>query len=130
MRWHRLTTMLVVLVGSAALAACTSDENKKGMKLSLLTVANQTLKRGETNKIAITVTRSNFEGAIDVDFRNLPSGVKVVDAGEILADDNVRSFTLHAANDADLVEGHRAEVVVSGPGGLETSQNFEITVKE
>ena len=126
----RLRSMLVVLVGAASLAGCSVDENEQGMKLSLLRVADQTLSRGETNKVAITVTRGSFTGEVDVKFQNLPSGVTVVDAGAIPADDNIRSYTLHAAPDADLVERHRAEVVVSGPENLETSQAFEITVKE
>lgn len=130
MRMYRLKAMLVVLVGTVALVGCTTDENEEGMKLSLVTVADQTLARGETNQIAITVMRSNFKDAVEVVFHNLPSGVEVIEKGKIPADDNMRNFTLHAANNADLVEGHRAEVVVRGPDNLKTSQVFQITVKE
>jgi hypothetical protein len=93
-------------------------------------VADQTLHRGETNKVAVAVARGNFESDVSVEFENLPAGVEIVDKGAIPADDNVRRFTLHAANDAALVENHRAKVVVKGPKQLETSQDFDITVKE
>ena len=120
----------LALAGLAALVGCSSDEAAGGLKLSMLQVADQTLHRGETNKVALTVARSNFDAAIEVEFRNLPDGVEVVENGPIPAGDNVRSYTLVASDDADLVEDHRAEVVVKGPRSLETKQAFDITVKE
>jgi hypothetical protein len=126
---HFLSTFILA-AAAFGLCGCSSDETSTGKKLSLLQPTSQTLKRGETNKIAITVTRRGFDGDVGIEFVDLPAGVKVVEEGRIPKDDNLRNFTLHADNDAALVANHHAKVKAKGPEGLETSQTFEITVKE
>jgi hypothetical protein len=126
---HVLSTFILA-AAAFGLCGCSSDESPSGKKLSLFQPTSQTLRRGETNKIAITVTRRAFDGEVVIEFVDLPSGVKVIEEGRIPKDDNLRNFTLHAANDAALVANHNAKVIAKGPEGLETSQTFQITVKE
>ncbi|MBI1850309.1 MAG: hypothetical protein HYR85_08195, partial [Planctomycetes bacterium] len=71
-----------------------------GKKLSLTKPSNQTLKRGEVNEIAISISRENIDGPVKVKFDRLPKGVEVVEAKEIPADQTRAVYTLHAANDA------------------------------
>lgn len=124
---HRIAPLALI----AAVAACTSDEDARGRKLSLIKVVDQTLQQGETNKVKITVTRSDWDGDVDVEFSNLPSGVSIVESDtKIAKDDNTRDFTLHAENDAAIVENHAATVTVIGPGDLRVTETFEITVKK
>jgi hypothetical protein len=127
----RRAALTLASVAVFALCGCSTDENPKGWKLSLLKPMDQTLRRGATNKIAITVVRSGFDGEVDVEFEDLPAGVKVIEDERIPGNENIRNFTLHAGNDADIVGNHVARVRVRGPKGtnLETSETFQINVK-
>jgi len=126
---HFLSTFILAAV-AFGLFGCSTDETPGGAKLTLIQPAPQTLKRGETEKIAITVGRSGFEGEVKIEFVDLPSGITVVEEGGVPKDDNIRTFTLHADNKANLVENHEAKVKAKGPEGLETFRTFKITVKE
>jgi hypothetical protein len=125
----RLAAALALLV-SALGCEQTSVEGTGGKKLTLLAPASQTLKRGETNQIAITVTRSNFADSVSVKFSNLPKGTSVVEDKKIDADKNIGTYTLHSNPDADLVTNHVAKVTVEGPGGMTATESFQITVKD
>ncbi len=108
----------------------TSVEGPTGKKLTLLQPTSQSLKRGETNTISITVTRSNFADAVSVKFSDLPKGTTVVESKKIDADKNIGTYTLHSAPDADLVANHVAKVTVEGPDGMTATETFKITVTE
>jgi hypothetical protein len=125
-----VSSTLILAAAAFGICGCSSDESATGKKLSLVQLTSQTLRRGETNKIAIVVTRSGFDDEVVIEFVDLPAGVKVIEEGRIPKGDNLRNFTLHADNDAALVANHHAKVKAKGPEGLETSQTFEITVKE
>lgn len=108
----------------------TTVQGTNGKKLTLLQPTSQTMKRGETNSISITVTRSNFGDAVGVKFANLPKGVHVIEDKKIGADQNIGTYTLHSAPDADLVTNHVARVTVEGPEGMTATETFEITIKD
>lgn len=105
-------------------------QNAAGKKLSLSQPSNQTLTRGETNEIAISINRENFATAVKVTFSNLPNGVHVVDEREIPGDQSRMTYTLHAANDADLVANHESRVTAEGPDKMATTQTFKLTIQE
>ncbi|KAF0244231.1 MAG: hypothetical protein FD180_2741 [Planctomycetota bacterium] len=125
-RWATAITLVLGALGCEK----TSVEGASGKKLTLLQPASQTLKRGETNQIAITVARSNFADPVAVKFSNLPKGTTVVEDKKIDADKNIGTYTLHSGPDADLVTNHVAKVTVEGPGGMTATESFQITVKD
>jgi hypothetical protein len=111
--------------------ASTSASGSDGKKLSMLKPVNQTLKRGDTNKIMITVWRESISSDVSVRFANLPDGVKVIEQDKKVKDsDTIVNYTLFAANDAGLVSGQVVHVTAEGPDGLAVTESFEVTVKE
>lgn len=116
-----------------AIAGCekTTTEGPQGKKLTIYKPADQTVMRGENNEIAITVARTNFEGALRIQFDDLPKGVKVLDADKgIPAGESRIVFLLHADPDADLVSNHVAKVTVEGPDEMMALETFQISVKD
>ncbi|KAF0244232.1 MAG: hypothetical protein FD180_2742 [Planctomycetota bacterium] len=123
--------LAVALLGSIVGCSSTSASGSNGKKLTLLKPVNQTLKRGDTNKVAITVVRENIDADVSVRFDNLPEGVKVIETDKKVKDDEfLVNYTLFAANDAGLVSGQVVKVTVEGPEGLAATESFEVTVKE
>ncbi|KAF0243512.1 MAG: hypothetical protein FD180_3296 [Planctomycetota bacterium] len=109
----------------------TSASGAGGKKLSMLKPVNQTLKRGDTNKVMITVWRESISSDVAVRFDNLPNGVKVIEGDKKVKDsDYVVNYTMFAANDAGLVSGQVVKVTAEGPDGLAVTESFEMTVKE
>jgi len=109
----------------------TSASGSSGRKLTMVKPANQTLKRGDTNQVAITVVRENISTEVSIRFDNLPSGVKVIEKDKKMKDsDYIVNYTLFASNDAGLVSGQMVKVTAEGPDGLAVTEMFEVTVKE
>ncbi len=128
---HVIGTVAALALVLAALGCeKTTVEGPSGKKLTVVQPASQTLKRGETNEIAIMVTRTNINSPLTVKFENLPKGVTVIEDKKIAADQNVVNFTLHAAPEADLVENAQSKVTVAAPDGLMATETFKITVKD
>lgn len=109
----------------------TSASGSNGKKLSMLKPVNQTLKRGDINKVAITVWRESINSDVSVRFDNLPNGVKVIEQDKKMKDsDYIVNYTIFASNDAGLVSGQVVNVTATGPDGLAVTESFELTVKE
>ena len=109
----------------------TSASGSGGKKLTMLKPVNQTLKRGDTNQVAITVMRQGMSSDVPVRFDNLPSGVKVIEKDKkVKGDEYIVNYTLFASNDAGLISGHVVKVTAEGPDGLAVTESFEVTVKE
>jgi hypothetical protein len=102
-----------------------------GKKLTIVKPADQTIKRGETNEVKITIKRDAFRDPVTVRFEGLPTGVRVQDEShQIAAEENSGTFTLKAEPDASLAKDQMVYVTVSGPDGLKTEESFKLTVKE
>jgi hypothetical protein len=108
----------------------TTVEGPSGKKLTVTQPSSQTIKRGENNVIAITVTRTNINDPLTVKFDNLPKGVTVIEDKKIESGQNSANFPLHAAPDADLVENAQSKVTVSAPDGMMATETFKVTVKD
>ena len=104
--------------------------SSSGRKLELTKPSNQSLRRGETEEVAVVIGREKFTGPVKVTFQRLPRGVTVVEAKDIAADQTRAVYTLHAATDADLVENNESSVTVEGPEALTATQTFLISVKD
>jgi len=124
----------LVLAGLAlACLGCssTSATGSGGKKLTMIKPMNQTLKRGDTNKVAISIGRENISSDVAVRFDNLPKGVKVIETDKKVQEGQyIVNYTLFAANDAGLVAGNVVKVTAEGPDGLAVTESFEVTVKE
>lgn len=126
-----LAGFALALVFTGIGCSSTSATGPGEKKLTLLKPMDQTLKRGELNKVAITVVRRNFTTDVPVRFENLPDGVKVVEKDKKIEEDQyIVNYTMFAANDADLVAGHVVKVTAEGPEGLKVTESFEVSVKE
>jgi hypothetical protein len=129
-----VTTTLVLAAAAAGLAGCGKDastklEGRPGASLTLKPVGDVTVRRGEMEKVKLSVKKEGFNAPVRVHFSSLPRGVEVVESSlEIVGDDG--EFTLRAGRNADLVENHVATVSVEPPNGQAVSQNVKITVKE
>jgi hypothetical protein len=133
MRFPVIASFALAALVALASGGCGTSTSKGpgGQELTLVKPADQTLTRGESNRVAVAITRDEFEGPVEVEFEDLPSGVRVVEGDvSIPADKNVMNFTLVADATAELVAEKPVRVVVKGPNGLETSVVFEVTVKE
>jgi hypothetical protein len=119
---------VLILAGTACEKSVSADAS--GRRLTLTKPTNQSLKRGETEQVGVSIGREKFTGPVKVKFTKLPQGVTVVVNKEIASDQTSADYTLHAANEADLVENHEAAVTAEGPDGLATTQTFLITVKD
>lgn len=113
-----------------ALASCSKETAASGRantRLALNKPANQTVKQGDSDKVAVSIDRTGFADAVKVSFSNLPMGVKATE-DTIPAGDASRDFVLVAAPDAQVVDKQIVTVHARG-NGIDLSQTFELTVK-
>jgi len=115
---------LFVFAGCAHQATAT---NRNGSRLTLNEPSNQTIRQGETNRVAVHIAREGFGDAVKVAFSNLPRGISVQE-DTIPAGDSSKDFTLIASTDAAVVERQIVTVQANG-AGMNTMQTFELTVK-
>ena len=128
----KLSILIAVLASLMVGAGCEkSTVGAKGKKLTLMKPADQTIKRGETNDVKITIKRDDFRDPVTVKFEGLPAGVRVQDeARQIAAEETTATFTLKAEPDASVGKDQVVYVTVLGPDGLKTEESFKLTVKD
>jgi hypothetical protein len=121
--------MLAVVLGTGC--ASSTAKGPAGRELTLVRPAHQTLRRGETNRVDIVLLRENIPTNVGLQFSELPRGVKVVEADrKVKPDEVIVTYTLFAANDADLVSNHQAKVTAEGPDGLRATESLAMTIKQ
>jgi hypothetical protein len=125
---YAFLSLFMIVAGLACERSSTMGS--AGKKLSIIKPSDQTLKRGEVNDLAISINRDNFSSPVKVKFQRLPKGVEVVEPRDIPADQTRIVYTLHAANDADLVENYEAMVTAEGPDGMATTETFRVSVRD
>ena len=130
-----LLSVLVLTVGcnntTSSIGTKTSSRTGEPIvkKLSLTAAKTQTITRGSTDKVSITISRTNFDEAVTVAITSLPTGVEVVEKEmTIPAGATSLTLTLKAAADAPVGE-HNVTITASTPGLENTSQAFKLTVK-
>lgn len=127
-----LSSAALVAVLAAGLAACASSTavGNRGESLSMFEPADQTLRRGDINRVSVVVRRNDLPDGVDLDVANLPEGVEVLGGPPRIAPgSNFGEFTLYARPDADLVSGHAVQVTARAPAGVAVSQWFHVTVR-
>lgn len=118
---------LLTLFTVAGCAHQATATNRDGSRLSLKEPADQTIRQGESNRVAVHVDRDGFGDVVKVQFTGLPRGVTVQE-DTIPAGDSSRDFVLVASTDATIVERQIVTVHANG-NGMNTTQTFELTVK-
>lgn len=121
------TLGVALLIASAGCSKETAAGGRGNTRLALNKPANQTIKQGDSNKVAVSVDRTGFAEAVKVSFSNLPTGVKVTE-DTIPAGDSSRDFVLVADPTAAVTDKQIVTVHARG-NGIELSQTFELTVK-
>jgi len=99
-------------------------------KLSLTAAKDQTITRGSTDKVDVSISRSNFDEPVTIAIANLPNGVEVAEKEMTIPNGATKlTLTLKAAADAALGE-HMVNITASAPGLEKTTQAFKLTVKQ
>lgn len=128
---RKTTAFCFTLLTAAALIGCssTSVHGKHGEHLTVYEPADQTIERGATNQVMLTLGSAQLNGPLEVDFDNLPDGVRVIeDKMEIPVGKTFATFTLYAEDDADLVADRTVTVMLESDDGLAATQYFDLDV--
>ena len=98
-------------------------------KLSLTAAKEQTISRNSTDKVSISISRTNFDDAVVIAISNLPTGVEVVEK-EMTIPSGATTLTLTLKASADAAQGEHKVTISATTAGLEkTTQDFKLTVK-
>lgn len=113
--------------GTPATAPVATNEVKK---LIVMTAKDQTVERGESDKLLVTINRDNFNESVKISLNDLPAGVMVEGTTATIApSDNSVTLTLKANADAAIGE-HKVQLVAEAPGMEKNVQLFTLKVKE
>ncbi len=99
-------------------------------KLTLKAPATQSIKRGDTDQLSISITRDNFNDPVTVRLNDLPKGVVCEETeATIPAGQTSTKLTLKASADAEVGE-HDVKVDARAPGIQENVQTVKLNVKD
>jgi hypothetical protein len=127
--YRQFLTSLVLATGLAACASSTAT-GRYGEELTLVQPADQTVRRGETNKVSVYVRRDKLDRPVELKIDGLPQGVEIVEREpRVAAGTNLAELTLYARPDADLVSGHAVKVTASAGDETKAVQWFHVNVK-
>ena len=107
----------------------TTATGLQGQQLTITTPRSVTFRRGQTQTFEIEILRRNFTGGVDVTLSTMPRGVTAEGPSNPVTGD-VAAYVLKAGDAADMVRDQPVVVTVTGPGGVQASRTFELTVKE
>jgi hypothetical protein len=99
-------------------------------KLTATASSDHTITQGETDKVTVTVNRSNFKDDVTVEVSDLPEGVTLESRDmNIPADQNTITLTLKAAADATTTTDHLFQIVAKSKDIKSEPLNVKLTVK-
>src|SRR5262245_38321986 len=103
--------------------------DKDVKKLTMIAAKDHSIEQGETDKVMVTITRSNFDDPVKISLNNLPRGVELLDANTIIQKgDNSVTLTLKASPDAEVGEFSVA-LNAEAPGIPANTQTFKLKVE-
>jgi hypothetical protein len=132
--------MLMTLAMTAVLLGCnkttttgtgmsTRTGERVTKKLTVMAANDQTVARGATDKVTVTVNRDNFNDPVTVTLSGLPKGVTVSEKDLVIpASGNTVTATLVADKEA-AVGDHNVTITAKAEGVEENKQTFKLTVK-
>jgi hypothetical protein len=100
-------------------------------RLTLTAAKDQSIRRGDTDKVPVAITRDNFSDPVTIHVAGLPKGVVVLDGKNVVipGGSNTATLTLKADADAELGE-HNVTLSAEAKGLEKNSQVFRLTVKK
>ena len=106
----------------------TGQEEAK--KLTMSTAKEQTIKRGDTDKVKVSISRDNFKDPVRLRVDKLPKGVALVNPEDavIPADSNSTTLTLKADQQAEPGD-HPVQITAEAPGIERNTQTVNLHVK-
>ncbi|MEQ8768651.1 MAG: hypothetical protein RL885_32390 [Planctomycetota bacterium] len=123
------TILILGLLFLISGCASTTSHGTDGRALTLLRPKDQSLSRGGTNKVLVTVERDGFSGPIAIEFEDLPDGVRVIEEDpQVPADDYFQNFTFYVEDNAPVVSDHSIRIIATGPNGLEAVEHFQVDI--
>jgi hypothetical protein len=97
--------------------------------LSVMAKDAQTIARGATDKVTVTINRDNFNDPVTVSFSGLPTGVTVAEKELVIpAGSKMATATLTADKEA-AVGDHTVTITAKATGIPDNQQTFKLTVK-
>jgi len=128
-----VSAVLAVGCSNTTTTTATKVSTKTGeavnKNLSLTAAKNQSITRGATDKVTITVTRENFDETVNISLSGLPQGVTIVEKdATIRSGSSTVTLTLQAAADA-VVGEHTVTITADAVGMPKNMQTFKLTVK-
>ena len=78
MKWMSFVIIAALAVGVVGCGESGTVKGTGGEKFSVTAPSSVTVTQGEKEKFTIKATRNKIDDPIDLNFANLPSGVKVV----------------------------------------------------
>ena len=134
-----VASLVVSLVGCQEQKSTTSGPagvnprtgQAEAKKLTLTTAREQTLKRGDTDNVKVSIRRENFNAPVRVHIDNLPNGVQILNAEDavIPADADSTTLTLEA-DPAAPVGDHPLQISADASGLDINTQTVTLHVKE
>lgn len=132
---------LLLLIAAVSLVGCNNTSTTSGTKvstrtgevvtkkLSVTAAKDQTIARGATDKVSISISRTNMDEPVTISLTGLPAGVEVTDKEmTIPSGSNSITLTLKAGADAALGE-HNVTIAAQAAGMDKNTQAFKLTVK-
>ncbi len=138
-RRHSTALGLMILVavgchqGTSTAPSTDPNQPRAERRLAVTVAGQQTVTQDRTDEILVTAVRQNVGGPVDVELRNLPTGVEVVTKDmTIPADKLALTVTIKAAPKADPVAGHVVTVAAKARDEKdlqEATATFKLDVK-
>jgi hypothetical protein len=136
-------TILSAAVAALIAAGCeqgsstapSTNKNKPGevRALKVTSPGSQTITQDKTDEMTVSINRDNFSGAVDIDLKNLPSGVTLETKDlTIPADKSSLVLTIKAGPTAPPVVDHAVTVSAKAKDQSdlkEATVDFKLTVK-
>ena len=125
------TVCMLTLAATLLLGGCREEATVEGERgeLTLTKPDDMDLVRGQAAKVNIHIDRDDAEGEVAITFSGLPQGVRVVDADKkIAAGADEATYNLQVADDAALVQNHKATVTAK-LGAMSIAQDFMVDVR-
>lgn len=111
------------------IAPSTTPATSEVKKLTVMTATDQTVERGESDEMLVTINRDNFNDAVKISLNALPAGIIAEQSPvTIAAGDNSATLKLTASADAAVGE-HKIELVAEAPGMEKNVQLVTLKVK-
>lgn len=111
----------------------TGTEGTKVRKLTVTSPGDQTVEGDKTDELTITISRSHFNGPVDIELRNLPATVSIVNKDLMIAADKTSlKLTLKADLAAKAIEKHKVLVAAKAKDEKdlpEATVEFALSVK-